>query len=274
MAFIYRYIDVKKRETIYVGKVKGEKDVFNDPLRRRHEQHKKDAWYNPNSVIMQYIECESHTDVDILETWLINYYDKTGQLVNKGKSGWGTSQMDLWPLVDGKWKLFNDYLKVDEEARKELSRLLEKTDGLRKNVIDSLKSFTDNIMELSKEMEATDSIDAVEMQSRFLRKTTINNSEIGLKSFISPVYTNKSNTINSFINDRIEKTTKAAEKRDVVFNAYMDYCVDHDYPALTKQQFYDNMRQMFGEKKTNNGDWYFQGIRLNTPPIIVRTKTE
>ena len=36
---------------------------------------------------MQFVELDSHTDADILETWLINFYD-TGQLINISKTGW------------------------------------------------------------------------------------------------------------------------------------------------------------------------------------------
>ena len=107
MAFVYRYIDLEAQEVVYIGKVAGEKDVYIDPLKRRHEQHTREKWYQENSdnLVMQFIEVKSHADADILETWLISKYG-TGQLLNKAKTGWGESALDLSPMLYGRWKTY------------------------------------------------------------------------------------------------------------------------------------------------------------------------
>lgn len=94
MAYVYRYIDIQKKECIYVGIVKKSKDGAYDPLIQRHNQHKyNDAWYKEHggigNVAMQFIETESIGDADILETVYINFYSQTGQLYNKDKADGG-----------------------------------------------------------------------------------------------------------------------------------------------------------------------------------------
>ena len=112
MPYVYRYIDMTKQEVCYVGKVTRVKDVGYDPLRNRHEQHKRESWYREigdSNICMQFIETKSHTDADIMETWLINFYCQTGQLVNKGKTEWGYSNIDLHGHIFGYWHTYDDY---------------------------------------------------------------------------------------------------------------------------------------------------------------------
>ena len=112
MPYVYRYIDMTKQEVCYVGKVTHYKDIGYDPLARRHEQHKREEWYKKigdRNILFQFIETDSHTDADILETWLINYYCGSGHLINKGKMEWGKSNIDLLPYISGKWVTYYDY---------------------------------------------------------------------------------------------------------------------------------------------------------------------
>ena len=145
MPFIYRYIDLQKEEVVYVGKVTTYHDQdFMHPhngIDERHNQHKRDTWYmesdGDNNLLLQYIQLKTHTDADILETWLIQYYD-TGQLFNKAKLGWGFPNIDLSSEVFGKWKDYKDeLLYLDDMIRK-------KFDGLVNNYIygsDTAESF-------------------------------------------------------------------------------------------------------------------------------------
>lgn len=106
MPYVYRYIDMVKKATIYVGKVSIE------TILNRHRQHMYDSWYNADTTVLQYVECATHTDADMLETWLINYYGD--QLANKAKTGWGKSNIDLSKYVFGKWvTLPDDVYKLD-----------------------------------------------------------------------------------------------------------------------------------------------------------------
>ena len=146
MPYVYRYIDVTKQEVCYVGKVTHCKDVGYDPLTRRHEQHKREEWYKAigdQNILFQFIETESHTDADILETWLINYYCGSGQLVNKGKIEWGKSNIDLNPYISGKWVTYYDY-----GTRKALNEKLMSV--ARRILTENWESYIENA---KKEME-------------------------------------------------------------------------------------------------------------------------
>ena len=106
MAYVYRYIDMNKRECVYVGKVMGDADIFFDPLERRHKQHSYDAWYKEiggENLLLQFIHVPTHADADILETYFISQYEDTGQLKNKAKVGWGKSGVVLTNTL--KWEI-------------------------------------------------------------------------------------------------------------------------------------------------------------------------
>lgn len=116
MPYVYRYIDMNKHECVYVGKVKGDPDVYVDPLARRHDQHKREDWYleiGDENLLMQYIRVPTHADADILETYFISAYEGTGQLKNKAKTGWGKATVSVWK-PDIAW---NNYLTRDREQK-------------------------------------------------------------------------------------------------------------------------------------------------------------
>lgn len=123
--------------------------------------------------MLQYIEC-SHTDADILETWLINLYGETGQLVNISKMGWGKSSIDLYPIYGGKWRNYGQNRGQNaEEIYKMLVPLAENlykwTEGLEINVENYLDIFCNRVREISKDLKKTYNLSRYDMQDDFLR---------------------------------------------------------------------------------------------------------
>lgn len=174
MPYVYRYIDIKAEEVIYVGKVTGHKDMYNDPLLKRHEQHCREGWYRDRAddIIMQYIETKSHVDADMLESWLISYYD-TGQLINKAKTGWGKSDIDLSSLFFGHWITWNRGSNGTREAVfAEMERLLKKTEGLTYNLSNYLEEFCDQMRQIQKEHFKANGWSRYDEQEDFKRRTT------------------------------------------------------------------------------------------------------
>ena len=174
MAYIYRYIDLKKEEVVYIGKVTKSGEIWAlETLARRHEQHSRENWYKEigeDNIIMQYIELESHTDADIYETWLINYYGSTGQLVNKGKMGWGKSKLDMYPLIFGKWRNYSANLDdIESQLTLFAESLYRMTEGLRENVENGLKYFDERVRTLRINVEKADKMSRFDQQNEFLR---------------------------------------------------------------------------------------------------------
>lgn len=175
--YVYRYINLKKMETVYVGKVTRYKDVGYNPLRQRHNQHKGDDWYKDigeENLLLQYIELPSHADADILETWLINYYPK-GQLANKAKTNWGASFLPLENNVFGKWKNFaREWWENDKDIAREVNRIVEsfviQGDELTGDIESGLKCLCDGIRQLKKEYEKAKKFDDHNAQEPFIRK--------------------------------------------------------------------------------------------------------
>ncbi len=123
MSFVYRYIDLDKEEVVYIGKVNGDEL---DCLTRRHEQHKRDSWYN-DSTIMQFKRLRTPADADMAETYLISYYAHTGQLANIAKTSWGRSTYYL-ENMHGHWSDYASYYVHSGE-------------GLRQQIIDIVDTF-------------------------------------------------------------------------------------------------------------------------------------
>ena len=175
-AYVYRYVNLEKLEVCYIGKVTRDKDDKQDPLSNRHKQHKREPWYmeiGDENLLLQYIEC-SHTDADILETWLINLYGQTGQLINISKMNWGKSSIDLWPVFAGKWITYGrGYYRNQEEVRKMLIPLAEnlfnQSEGLLINLDIALESFCDDVKSLSADMKKTYKITGYDAQDDFIR---------------------------------------------------------------------------------------------------------
>lgn len=177
MPFVYRYIDVEAQEVVYIGKVTGFKDLYNDPLRNRHEQHKREEWYkkNKNNLIMQFIETESHADADILETWLISKYG-TGQLVNKAKTTWGESKIDMWSLTAGHWKTYQRGCNQSIKALYDVAEQLYKyTEGLEYNVDSGLGMFCGMVKDIVNEKSKVSRLSRYDEQEDFMRAKTMEN---------------------------------------------------------------------------------------------------
>ena len=179
MAFIYRYIDLSKPEVIYIGKVTSPTEKPNideesvEPLRKRDEQHQREDWYKEigdENIVLQYIVV-SHTDADILETWLINYYCKSGQLVNKAKTNWGDSSMDLYPVFGGKWRNYGSNCKVNKDRLHALAdSLYNRTEGLLLGRLEyELEIFCDEVRKISNKQKANNRLNRWNMQDDFSR---------------------------------------------------------------------------------------------------------
>ncbi len=180
MPYIYRYINLKDEETVYVGKVTTYYDQDAtcpyDGLVKRHEQHQRETWYKDigdENLLLQYIQLSSHTDADIYETWLIQYYD-TGQLFNKAKKGWGSSEIDFSPAIFGKWRNFrkNNY-KNAEEIQKAVHEMVDTfmryTSYLELDIELNLKLLCDQIRKMKSDKDKCDRITRLEAQGDFKR---------------------------------------------------------------------------------------------------------
>ena len=184
MAYIYRYIDLEKREVCYIGKVTKDKTDTVDPLSNRHRQHKGENWYKEigdENILLQYIEC-SHTDADILETWLINYYGVTGQLVNMAKMNWGESSIDLYPVFGGRWRNFgqNRYKNREEIYNMLLpiaNSLFYHSEDLEFHLESALEFFCTEVKSLAKDLGKTYRLSSYDMQDEFLRTATKQNDD-------------------------------------------------------------------------------------------------
>lgn len=179
MPYVYRYIDLQKEEVCYVGKVTTYEDLGTayNGLVKRHSQHKTDDWYKKiggENLLLQYIRLESHTDADIFETWLIQYYD-TGQLYNIAKTGWGKPSIDLSLCIFGKWRNFRqNAFENQEEIYKQLlcisEGLWKQTEGLVFNVDYALNSFNTKVKELQNDLVKAHKISRFDMQEDFKRR--------------------------------------------------------------------------------------------------------
>lgn len=172
MPFIYRYIDLEKEECVYVGKVTTY-DHY-DGLIRRHMEHKRDKWYleiGDDKLLLQYIEFPSHTDVDILETWLIQYYGD--QLKNKAKVGWGAPKIDLYFETLGKWRCFRGNVFQDkEEIRKQMldlvDNLFKSTEGLTYDMEYGVALLSQKIKEIESDYRKSCKLGRYDLQGDFM----------------------------------------------------------------------------------------------------------
>lgn len=174
MPFVYRYIDLEAHQVVYVGKVTKDREGNNNPIQRRHEQHMREEWHkkNSNNLIMQYIEVHSHADADILETWLISQYGATGQLFNVSKNSWGISDIDLWPVVTGKWRTYQRGCGQAKEAIYHAAEVLyQMTEGLEYNVNSSTGVFMDMIRDIVSEKAKVERLSRYDEQDDFMRWT-------------------------------------------------------------------------------------------------------
>lgn len=177
MAYVYRYINLKAKEVVYIGKVTKDHDVGFDPLLNRHRQHRGEDWYKEigdENLLLQYFEC-SHTDADILETWLINYYCPTGQLVNISKMNWGKSNIDLYPVFGGRWRNYGQNRMYNENEVFNLlaplaNNLIRWTEGLEINLDNYLDEFCDNVRIIAKDLKKTYELSRWDMQEDFKRE--------------------------------------------------------------------------------------------------------
>lgn len=176
MPYLYRYIDLEKQEVVYAGKVTKYNDVGYNPLKNRHEQHCREDWYkaSKDNLIMEFIEFDNACDVDILETWLINFYD-TGQLVNKAKTGWGKTSFDLWSSVENRWVVYGLDRSMNGQnirglANDLIDSLQKYTEGYTVNIDFKLNYFCDNVRDVQKELEKSSRLARCDTQGLFLRQ--------------------------------------------------------------------------------------------------------
>ncbi|MFR3569513.1 MAG: GIY-YIG nuclease family protein [Paraclostridium sordellii] len=112
MYYLYRYLDPKSNEWLYIGQTKN--------LYARHLNHlsnKKEQWCN-NSIIMQYLEVPDKYNLDFLEMYLIN--KELPQFNTAGKNRMNTDFIKL--NTDYKWKTYtkDDFIKNSIEKGESL----------------------------------------------------------------------------------------------------------------------------------------------------------
>ena len=178
MPYIYRYIDLQKEEVCYVGKVTTYDDNrYETGLGKRHAQHKREEWYKKigdENLLLQYIQLGNHTDADIFETWLIQYYD-TGQLYNIAKTGWGKSSIDLYSCIFGRWRnfrenAFNNENEIYSQLLYVAEALWKNTEGLCLNVDYALESFCERVKEIQSDLQKAHRISRFDMQEDYKRE--------------------------------------------------------------------------------------------------------
>lgn len=169
MAFVYRYVDLSKPATVYVGKVTG--DEF-DALMRRHEQHKREEWYKASAkdIVFQYIDGLTPADADMLETYHIATYSETGQLVNKAKTTWGKSFVIAVSAIATGWHTYEAGKANTLDALYSLVRTLDRTtEGLAYHDIRAaLMAFCQGVKELQLEMLKGEMLTRYDMQDDFV----------------------------------------------------------------------------------------------------------
>ena len=193
MAYVYRYIDLTKREVCYIGKVSGRKADGYDPLENRHKQHTYEEWYKKigeKNIIMQYLEIETPADADIIETWLISKYANTGQLYNKGKATWGESRikLDFIGISESQeWEIFGWSLSKGFALQEAFNTFLFSAD--RYSVDTALSGFSKKVKEICANFEKIEEFEKGNTQCSFLRigeREAQNNAEMKYKTNFCP----------------------------------------------------------------------------------------
>ena len=179
MCYVYRYIDINRKEVVYIGKVTKDPDIGYDPLLNRHKQHKNDEWYKnigSDYLVMQYIELENQCDADILETYLISIYDGTGQLANKAKTGWGKSKLFISNRRNSliEWRPFacsenKTYDAIMKELSVAVNGLLRRTENLEFNVEANISVLSDSVRELASEHKKAFLFNSFDKNDDFIR---------------------------------------------------------------------------------------------------------
>ena len=120
--YLYKYIDMNDNITKYVGIVSEKNRELKD---RIIEHYKKDVWSH-GYFRVEYIELQSKTDAEYLESHFISVY-RTDKYFNKAKKEWGKSAL----LENRKfiWKLYIVYNNDITVAN--IKNLVEKTQKLK-----------------------------------------------------------------------------------------------------------------------------------------------
>lgn len=186
MPYLYRYIDLKKEEVVYVGIVTTDERKFGyqacstpsamEYLERRNIQHRSDEWYQKigeDNILLQYIFFESSIDARISELWLINFYD-TGQLANKDGTKASNSELDLYSFIFGKWRNYGESSWNNEEKIRKMvinlvEALMRDTECLYVNIDSGIENMNRKIMDIRNDLVKAKRITRYEKQSDFKR---------------------------------------------------------------------------------------------------------
>lgn len=92
---VYRYVDMDNDSIAYVG------IVTNSSLPTRHKAHEGEEWYKGGNFLCEYIEVNTKSEAEAIESHLISLYNPT---YNKAKVGWGLisflpTEFDWKPFV-------------------------------------------------------------------------------------------------------------------------------------------------------------------------------
>jgi excinuclease UvrABC nuclease subunit len=143
---VYRYIDKKTKEIMYIGKTN---QLF---VTNRIDQHKTDnvgIWANKNEHYIEFIELPREDDMNYLESYLIRKYKPKLNIV--------LSSQDSPPfellINENQWKNLEKYLKEKEDIiKKPMEIFSSKILGVQ----ESNRIFAQHIENIVKEMSLKD----------------------------------------------------------------------------------------------------------------------
>lgn len=132
MTYLYKYIDMNDNITKYVGIVSEKNRELKD---RIIEHCKKDVWSH-GYFRVEYIELQSKTDAEYLESHFISVY-QTDKYFNKAKKEWGKSALlDNHKFI---WKLYIIY--NNDITMANIDTLVKNSKEL-KNMVDRSKKYS------------------------------------------------------------------------------------------------------------------------------------
>ena len=137
MGSIYKYINKTTGIVEYVG------IVYDRPLYKRLYEHNKYDGMDGNNYIVQYIKCNSRTDLEYLEDNFISKW-KTYKFLNRAKSSWGESKLidDDFEWIEVSPYIVNGFT-VNDTARHYAKLYIRTPDENKWKLYNSIKCFDD-----------------------------------------------------------------------------------------------------------------------------------
>jgi hypothetical protein len=181
--YVYRYTDLNDEIIKYVGNVWSN----NRTLQKRIREHKNDDWYKDKNWKIEYIQVNTRTDAEYLESHFIEKY-KTYNYYNQAKAHWGISD---FIKDDFEWKLYTEDLSEFECLKNYNKKLCNENNKLSldiKKLEYELKDAKNqiNYLEQNKNTDITqDEIDDANNELSLL-KIEKDSHKVGRPSSITP----------------------------------------------------------------------------------------